>query len=117
MTVYVCVCDGGFVRQTVSEYAGRGHKSAEVDVEPVYYMLDAWGVFVVFLFIVVRFCVDPGIVRDGQETSFQALGGRFRARGGGFGGCPEGPRIHKQIYFYSRQDVRPEYDAHFMQRL
>ncbi len=32
--------------------------------------------------------VGPEIVRDGRETSFPVLGGRFRAaRGGGFGGA------------------------------
>ena len=46
------------------------------------------------------------MVRDGRETSFPALGGRFRARGGCFGGGPEGPRIYKNIHFYSHPDIR-----------
>jgi hypothetical protein len=41
------------------------------------------GVFV-FLLVALRFCVDPGFFRDCRETSFQAIGGRFPAWGGGF---------------------------------
>ncbi len=29
--------------------------------------------------VVLRFCVDPGIFRDGRGTAFPALEGRFRA--------------------------------------
>ncbi len=56
--------------------------------------------------VVLRFCVDPGIVRDGRETSFPSPGGRFRARGVGFGEGPGGPKPYKNIRFYSHPDVR-----------
>ncbi len=49
------------------------------------------GVFV-FVFIVLRFCVDPVIVLVGGGTSFPAPRGRFQARGGvseGVRGAPE----------------------------
>ncbi len=54
----------------------------------------------VFLLVVLRFCVDPGTVRDGRETSFPALEGRLRARGGGFGGGPGGPPNPITIYVF-----------------
>ena len=38
---------------------------------------------------------DPEIVRDGRETLFPLLGGRSRARGGGFGGGQGGTRTIK----------------------
>ncbi len=61
------------------------------------------GVFV-FLLVALRFCVDPGIVRDGRETSFPAPGGRFRALGGVFGGGSAGPpKPHQNIHVIAIQ--------------
>ena len=68
------------------------------------YVLDVWGCFCI-LFVVLGFCVDPEFFRDGRGTSFPALGGRFLARGGGFGGDPGAPETYTNIYFYSRPDV------------
>ncbi len=50
------------------------------------------------LLVVLRFCVDPGIVRDGRGTLFLALGGRFRARGGGFAGVRGVPPNLMKLY-------------------
>jgi hypothetical protein len=60
------------------------------------------------LVVVLRFCVDPGIVRDSRETSCQALGESIPATGeekeeevrvGG------GRTVSN--YVYSHADVRP----------
>ncbi len=49
----------------------------------------------VFLLVVLRFCVGPGMVRDGRWTSFPAPGGRFRARVG----ASQGPtRVSNRVF-------------------
>ncbi len=63
-------------------------------------MLDVWSVFV-FVLVIPRFWVDPGLVRDGRETSFPAVGGGVVSGSGerdseGVGGPPN--RI--QVYMF-----------------
>lgn len=57
----------------------------------------------VLLLVVLRFFVDPEIVRDGRVSSFPALGGRF-------GGSPGPPNLI--FVLYSRPNVSRTVSGH-----
>ena len=48
-------------------------KNQITNISLIYYSKRSGGIYVPLL-LVLRFCVDPGIARDGRGTSFPALG-------------------------------------------